>query len=49
MVPLNGGPLKLADKFTFLGSSVSSYESYVNIGLVMAWTDIDYTEVWSTR
>ena len=36
---LIGGPLKLFDKFTYLGSSVSSTENDVNI--VKVWTAID--------
>ena len=37
---LNGGPLKLLDKFTFLGSSVSSTETDINMRLAKAWTAI---------
>ena len=47
MSTLNGGPLKLVDKFTHLGSSISSVESDVNIHLTKLWTAIDHTEVWS--
>ena len=36
-----GGPLKLVNKFTYLGSSVSFTESEVNMHLVKAWTAID--------
>ena len=38
---LKGGPLKLVDKFTYLGSSVSSTEKDINTRLAKAWTDID--------
>ena len=38
---LSGRPLILVDKFTYLGSNVSSTESDVNICLVKAWTVID--------
>ena len=38
---LNISPLKLVDKFTYLGSSVSSTESDVNIRQAKAWTAID--------
>ena len=34
----NGRPLKLVDKFKYLGSSVSSTESNVNMRLANAWT-----------
>ena len=37
---LNGSSLKLADKFTYLGSSVSSTED-INTRLAKAWTAID--------
>ena len=38
---LSGEPLKLVDTFTYLGCSVSSTESDVNICLAKAWTAID--------
>ena len=38
---LNGSSLKLVDKFTYLGSSVSSTETYINMRLAKAWTAID--------
>ena len=38
---LNGGPLKLADRFTNLGSSVSSTKKDINTRLAKAWTAID--------
>ena len=38
---LNGSSLKLGDKFTFLGSSVSSTETDINSRLAKAWATID--------
>ena len=38
---LKGGPLKLVDKFTYFGSSVSSTEKVINKQLVNSWTAID--------
>ena len=38
---LNGSTLKLVDKFTYLGSSVSSTETDINTWLAKAWTYID--------
>ena len=38
---LNGSSLKLVDKFTYLGSSVSSTETDINTRLAKAWTAID--------
>ena len=38
---LIGGFLELVDKFTYLGSSVSSTENEINVRLVKAWTAID--------
>ena len=35
---LNGAPLILVDKLTYIGSSVSSTESYVNIRLAKVWS-----------
>ena len=35
---LNGNTLKLVDKFTYLGSSVSSTETDINTRLTKAWT-----------
>ena len=35
---LNGCALKLVDKFTYLGSSVSSTETEINTRLAKAWT-----------
>ena len=38
---LSGTPLKLVDKFTYLGCNISSTESNVNIGIRKAWITID--------
>ena len=38
---LNGSPLKLVDKFTYLGSCVSSTETDINTRQAKAWTAID--------
>ena len=38
---LDGSSLKLVDKFTYLGSSVSSTEKDIDTRLTKAWTDID--------
>ena len=37
----NGCSLKFVDKFTYLGSSVSSTESDINMQLITAWTFIN--------
>ena len=42
---LNGSLLKLVDKFTYLGSSVSSTETDINSWLANAWTAIDRLSV----
>ena len=42
---LKSGPLKLVDKFTYLGSSVSSTENYINTRLAKAWTAINWLSV----
>ena len=42
---LNGSSLKLVDKFTYLGSSVSSTETDINTRLSKAWTAIDRLSV----
>ena len=39
---LDGTPLKLVDKFTYLGSSVSSTEKDIDTQLTKAWTVIDW-------
>ena len=44
---LNSGPLKLVDKFTYLGSSVSSPANDINMQLAKAWTAIDRSSVIS--
>ena len=38
---LNSGSLKLVDKFTFLGSSISFSENDINMQLAKTWTAID--------
>ena len=38
---LKGGALKLVDKFTYLGSSVSSAKKDINTQLAKAWTAIN--------
>ena len=38
---LDRPPLKLVDKFTYLGSSVSSIEKHIDTRLTKAWTAID--------
>ena len=38
---LNGSSLKLVDKFTHLGSRVSSTEKDVNMRLAKAWTAVE--------
>ena len=44
---LNGSSLKLVDKFTYLGSSVSSTKKDINMRLAKAWTDIDrLSDIW---
>ena len=42
---LNVGSLKLVDKFTYLGSSISSTENDINTRLAKAWTAIDWLSV----
>ncbi len=42
---LNGRSLKLEDKLTYLGSSVSSTEKEINTQLAKAWTSIDRLSV----
>ena len=42
---LGGSSLKLVDKFTYLGSSVSSTEKDINMQLTKAWTAIDKLSV----
>ena len=40
---LKGGPLKLVDKFTYLGSNVSSTNTGINTYLAKAWTANDWS------
>ena len=40
-ITLDGTPLKQVDKFTYLGSSISSTEKDINTWLKKAWTAID--------
>ena len=42
---VNGSTLKLADKFTYLGSNVSSTETNIDTRLAKAWTIIDRLSV----
>ena len=42
---LVGGPLKLVDKFTYLGSSISSTENDINMQLTKAWAAINRISV----
>ena len=42
---LEGTPLKLVDKFTYLGSSVESTEKDIETRLTKAWTAINYMEI----
>ena len=42
---LNGGTLKLVDKFTYLESSVSSTEIDIKKRLAKAWTAIDWLSI----
>ena len=42
---LNGSSLKLVDKFTYLGSSVSSTETDIDTRLTMVWTAINRLSV----
>ena len=42
---LKGGPLKVVDKFKYLGSSVSLTENDINTWLAKSWTVIDWLSV----
>ena len=42
---LSGRSLKLMDKFTYLGSSISSTENDINVQLTKAWKDINRLSV----
>ena len=47
---LDGNSLKLVDKFTYLGSSVSSTEKDVDTWITKAWTAIDKLSViWKSE
>ena len=47
---LDGTSLKLVDKFTYLGSSVSSTEKDINTRLTKAWTAIDRLSIiWKSN
>ena len=46
---LNSGPLKLVDKFTYLGISISSTENGINRRLARACTAIGHKEVRPDR
>ena len=46
---LNGDPLKLVEKFTYLRSSISSTKNDINMQLAKAWTAIDHMEVGSVQ
>ena len=46
---LGGTSLKLVDKFTYLGSSVSSTEKDIDTRLTKAWTAIDrFSKIWKS-
>ena len=42
---LNSGPLKLVDKFTYFGNSISLTENDINMRLAKAWTAINRLSV----
>ena len=47
---LDGSPLKLVDKFSYLGSSVSSTEKDTDTRLTKAWTAIDrLSTIWKSE
>ena len=47
---LDGNSMKLVDKFTYLGSSVSSTEKDIDIRLTKAWTAIDRLSIiWKSN
>ena len=47
---LKDGPLKLVDKFIYLGSSISSTENDINMRLAKAWTAINRLSViWKSN
>ena len=45
---LNGSSLKLVDKFTYLGSSVSPTETDTDTQLTKAWTAINRIVIWKS-
>ena len=45
ILTLNGSSLKLVDKFTYLGSSISSTAADINRWLAKGWTAIDRLSV----
>ena len=46
---LNGSALKIVDKFTYVGGSVSSTETDIDTRLAKAWTAIDsLSVVWTS-
>ena len=45
----DGTSLKLVDKFTYLGSSVSSTEKDIDTRLTKAWKAIDHMEIRPDR
>ena len=45
IITLDGTPLKLVDKFTYLGNSISSTEKEIDTRLTKAWTAIDHMEI----
>ena len=46
---LNGRPLKLINKSTYLGSNISSTKSNVKICLAKAWKAIDRLPLWKSN
>ena len=49
LIPINASSLKLVDKFSYLGSSVSSTETDINIWLAKAWTAPDgLSVIWKS-
>ena len=42
---LKGGPLKLVDKITYIGSKVSSTENDIDTQLAKAWIAMDWLSV----
>ena len=46
---LDGTPLKLVDKFTYLGSSVASTEKDIDTRLTKSWTDINSYRLYGNQ